>query len=162
MSFTLLLIFLSSCLVFTSTILRDPRLLLDAVWTRKTFPARSPKAMPAQFLLCMIRSLNQGIIHKCCINLDIRRIDIEEEPMATRNQDKMLGIADTIKILFGPYICCRKPPRTDTSMGGMSCGNIKYPEKKCYKNITWKVPNMASTISLFVSKGSVEFLKVFS
>ena len=49
---------------FTSTILRDPRLLFEAVWTRKTFPARSPKAMPAQILLYMMRSLN----HKFCIH----------------------------------------------------------------------------------------------
>ena len=80
----------------------------------------------------VIESMNHCM---CCVNLDIRRIDIEEEPRATRNQDKILGTADTIKILFGPYICCRKPPMTDTSMGGISCGYIKYPEKKCYKTL---------------------------
>ena len=67
------------------------------------------------------------------LHLDIRRIDIDEDPRATRNQDKMLGIADTIKILFGPYICCRKPPMTDTSMGGISYGNIKNVREK--KNV---------------------------
>lgn len=76
--------------------------------------------MPAQILT---RSISELILTelKFWINLDIRRIDIEEEPRATRNQDKMLGTADTIKILFGPYICCRKPPMTDTSIGGISC-----------------------------------------
>ena len=77
--------------------------------------------MPAQILTRSISDLILTELKFLLINLDIRRIDIEEEPRATRNQDKMLGTADTIKILFGPYICCRKPPMTDTSIGGISC-----------------------------------------